>query len=84
MKRALVVCVLLILAGLIPPPVLQAQSDLVSCPGALPSRLVAGEAARVLPGLANNRRAASSQSAEVLGVIPGGAISRRDRRPGVQ
>lgn len=56
-----------------------AESDSMSyvvnsytCPGFMPTRLMAGIHARVLPGLPNNLRAQPSLNAQILGQIPGG------------
>jgi hypothetical protein len=43
-----------------------------TCPGFMPSRLLANYSGRVTPGDANNLRAQPSSSAERVGQIPGG------------
>lgn len=48
--------------------------SVVSCTGLLPSRLIAGEQGRVLPGDANRLRQAPSRQAPLLDEIPGSAI----------
>jgi len=44
-----------------------------TCPGFMPSRLVAGGIGRVTPGSPNNLRTTPSRDAQVAGIIPGGA-----------
>lgn len=44
------------------------------CPGALPSRLVVGEVARVMPGPANNVRDRASRQGALLGQVPADAV----------
>lgn len=46
--------------------------DPYHCANFMPSRLIAGTSARVLPGLPNNLRAQPSLSAQIVGTIPGG------------
>lgn len=53
-------------------PVSFAQSE-TQCRGALPSRLIIGSDARVLPGDANNVRNRAGLSGSRIGQIPGGA-----------
>lgn len=48
------------------------SSAAVICPGFQPSRLVAGEMGRVLPGSPNNLRNQPNASGALLGQIPGG------------
>lgn len=46
--------------------------EAVTCPGALPSRLVVGQTGAVTPGSSNNIRAEPSRAATKVGEIPGG------------
>ncbi len=48
----------------------------MTCPGALPSRLVAGEQGQVTPGAANSLRDAPSVDSNRVGQIPAGAAVR--------
>jgi hypothetical protein len=44
------------------------------CPGALPSRLVVGQVARVMPGPANNVRDRAARQGALLGQVPADAV----------
>lgn len=49
------------------------SKHMFECPGFMPSRLVAGEEGRVLPGAANNVRDAANPAGELIGKLEAGA-----------
>ncbi|HRE48542.1 MAG TPA: SH3 domain-containing protein [Aggregatilineales bacterium] len=53
-----------------------AQPAAINCPGSLPSRLIVGGEAHVLPGESNNLRSGAGRNFRVLLAIPAGGVMR--------
>ena len=67
MKKIFILFVLIVVSSIV------SAQEFSTCPGWMPSRLMAGQQGRVTPGDANNVRSAPSAQAELVGQIPGSA-----------